>query len=155
MAATQSRKHTLGMAGEFFVTAELLRRGLLASITYGNAKKADVVALAPNGTSAVVLEVKSTTQDSWIVGGAVPAPSEHLWVFVYMPPSNDQPPRYFVLTSSELHDLLSPGDAVYRARYQERHNHEFTGTGVVTLKRTEAQPFEGKWEKILNRVAGA
>jgi len=46
MSATQARKHAIGMAGEFFVTAELLRRGLLASVSYGNAKKADVVALS-------------------------------------------------------------------------------------------------------------
>jgi hypothetical protein len=39
MVATQSQKHSVGMAGEFFVTAELLRRGLLASVTFGNGKK--------------------------------------------------------------------------------------------------------------------
>ena len=37
----QARKHVLGLAGEFLVAGEILRRGITA-VTYGNAKKADV-----------------------------------------------------------------------------------------------------------------
>jgi hypothetical protein len=151
---TQARKHTLGLSGEFFVAGELLRRGLMASVTYGNAKKADVIALSRTGRAAVVLEVKSTAQDSWVVGGSVPKPSENLWVFVYVPAQDKLPPQYFVATSQELHELLSPGDAAYRARYKTRHKREFAGTGIVTLSRKQAQPFEGQWRKIVSRIDG-
>lgn len=49
----QSRKHTLGLSGEFLVAGELLRRGLHASVTYGNAKKAVKILGAIGG--AVIL----------------------------------------------------------------------------------------------------
>jgi len=32
----QNRKHALGIAGEYFVSAELNRRGIHASMTYGD-----------------------------------------------------------------------------------------------------------------------
>ena len=41
----QSTKHKLGLSGEFLVAGELLRRGITAAVTYGNAKKADVIAV--------------------------------------------------------------------------------------------------------------
>ncbi|MHB1756774.1 MAG: hypothetical protein ACYCT9_04585 [Leptospirillum sp.] len=40
----QEEKYTVDMAEAHFVTAEVLRRGILASVTMGNAKKADVIA---------------------------------------------------------------------------------------------------------------
>lgn len=58
----QKQKYNLAMAGEYYVAAELHRRGIPASITYGNAKKADVVATSEDGEAAVVIEVKSTSQ---------------------------------------------------------------------------------------------
>ena len=45
MAKTQIGKQQLGMAGEFSVCAELLKRGHNASITMGNAKAVDIVIL--------------------------------------------------------------------------------------------------------------
>ncbi len=34
----QSRKHLIGFAGEFLVAGDLLRLGVMAALTYGNAK---------------------------------------------------------------------------------------------------------------------
>ena len=49
---SQQRKYNLSLAGDFFVAAELQRRGVMASVTYGNAKKADVVAFSPKISTA-------------------------------------------------------------------------------------------------------
>jgi len=151
--STQSRKHSLGLAGEFFVAAELLRRGVLASVTYGNAKKADVVALSPSGRNAVVIEVKTTSSDSWIVGNSVPPAGDGLWVFVYLPPSEADSPKYFVLTSTEVHEIVGADFKAYRERFRAKNNREFAGAAVQTLSRTKAQPHEGKWEKVLSRAS--
>ena len=56
----QAQKHMLGLAGEFLVAGELLRRNITAAVSYGNAKKADVVAML--GRSAIWLEVKTTRE---------------------------------------------------------------------------------------------
>jgi Holliday junction resolvase len=67
--SNQSRKHTIGLAGEFLVAGELLRRGIMAAVTYGNAKQADVVAI--HESRATSLEVKSTSESKWVLGGSL------------------------------------------------------------------------------------
>jgi hypothetical protein len=64
--STQLQKYHLSLAGEFFVAAELQRRGISAAVTYGYAKSADVVAFSMSGEKAVVIEVKSTSQLKWV-----------------------------------------------------------------------------------------
>ena len=61
-ANKQAAKYHLSLAGEYYVAAELQRRGIHASVTYGNAKQTDVVAFCEASTRAVVIEVKATGQ---------------------------------------------------------------------------------------------
>ena len=111
----QQRKHNLGIAGEYFVTAELTRRGIHASMTYGNAKKADVIAFSPEKNNCVVIEVKTTGQKSWVVGGKLPEKSDLVWVFVLL--IDNDSPRYFILTGEQLNTVLTPQDCRYVRPY--------------------------------------
>ena len=147
----QSRKHTLGLSGEFLVTGELLRRGLHASVTYGNAKKADVVVLSKSRRNAMVIEVKTTSQNTWVVGGTLPNQDDELWVFVHLPTLEKEPPRYFVLASTELHSIVVAEYDAYRERYRKRNGGEFSGKPVHNLSLKQALPFEGMWQKVLER----
>jgi len=45
---TRADSHLSGLAGEFFVAAELLRRGIQTSVTFGNAKAIDLLAHNPS-----------------------------------------------------------------------------------------------------------
>lgn len=148
-SATQADKYHLSLAAEYYVAAELQRQGLHASVTYGNAKQTDIVVFSDASALAVVVEVKATSKDSWIVGGQVPPPAGKPWVFVYIPQASGAPPQYFVLTQSELHEILQPRDERYRETYQSKHGRAFKGPGVVTLSRRDAEPHLGKWPKIL------
>jgi len=56
----QEDKAFLNLAGEFAVASELNRRRVLASVTYGASKCADVFALSPDMTRVVRIEVKAT-----------------------------------------------------------------------------------------------
>jgi hypothetical protein len=150
----QAAKYHLSLAGEYYVAAELQRRNVQASITYGNAKQTDVVAFCPSSSRAVVIEVKSTTKDSWVVGGQVPPNDDKPkpWVFVHVSVEPSHAPRFYVLMQSELHDILTPIDAAYRDRFQTKHGREFDGAGVVTLRLKDAEPYANKWEKIIALV---
>jgi hypothetical protein len=140
------------MAGEHFVAAELLRRGLAASVTMGNAKRADVVVMNQSATKVLVVEVKSSPHDRWIVGSAPPVASEQPWVFVHIAPDGSSP-RYFVLTAAELNSVLGPGHRAYCERYETKHGKPFTGPGVCKLTLAQALAEENCWQKILQRVA--
>ena len=147
----QDIKYTTGLAGEFLVAGELLRRGISAAVTYGNAKKADILAI--NGSKALSLEVKTTSKSSWLIGNKIPDAADKLWVLVYLPTNEAFSPEYYILTAKELHDLLMPIDAKWREGYRGRHGIEFTGTGVVTLNKTllsgvDHVNYLGAWQKV-------
>jgi hypothetical protein len=149
----QTQKYHLSLAGEFYVAAELQRRGVSAAVTYGNAKSADVVAFSTSGEKAVVIEVKSTAQAKWVVGGKIPAPSSKPWVFVHVPEDPKLPPSFFVLLQEELHQILAPLGDEYRRKYKEKHGIEYGDrAGVENLTKKQAEPFHDAWSKILDQL---
>ena len=145
--SNQSRKHAIGLAGEFLVAGEILRRGIMAAVTYGNAKKADVIAV--NGAKAASLEVKSTSEAKWVVGGSLPEDTSSIWVLVYLPSDAAKSPKYFVLTSAELRGLLLPEHEAYNARYLKKHGKVYSGKGVVSIQRKLIDDKHlGAWDKV-------
>ena len=60
-------KYYLNLAGEYRTAAELLKRELFATITYGNKKGADIYAIGPNRRTAVV-EVKASNSQRFVTG---------------------------------------------------------------------------------------
>ena len=149
----QEQKYHLSLAGEFFVAAELQRRGISAAVTYGNAKCADVVAFSVSGEKAVVIEVKSTSQSRWVVGGRSPVASPKPWVFVYLPIDQSEAASYYVVLQSELHDILAPLDIEYNRKFKEKHGVEYGDRpGVVNFTRAQAEPFKNAWEKIISQL---
>jgi hypothetical protein len=150
----QAQKYHLSLAGEFYVAAELQRRGISAAVTYGNAKNADVVAFSMSGEKAVVVEVKSTSQAKWVVGGMVPVASAKPWVFVHMPIDPATPASFYIVLQSELHDILAPGEAEYYRKFKEKHGVEYGDRkGVVNFTSKQAEPFRNQWEKILGQLS--
>ena len=141
------------MAGEMFVAAQLQRLGVFASVTYGNAKRADVVCTSRDGERAVVIEVKTSSRGRWPIGSRVPELGNQIWVFVYLPTDDKEPPRFFIWTQDELHTELRPKELAYMERYKKVHGQEYGDRpGVAALNLKEAIAHEGAWEKVLERL---
>lgn len=164
---TQEHKAFLNLAGEFAVASELNRRSILASITYGSAKSADVFAISPDMNKVARIEVKTTDKRRWPIGekGTRPTGQPDVWVFVLLPPPLDDTtkddgqrgahaPRFFVLTGPEVYDLHRARDMRHRARYRERHGRECETLGVPQLSLEDVLPFEGQWSKISESLLG-
>ena len=149
---SQSEKYNLAMSGEYFVAAQLQRLGVAALVTYGNAKRADVIAFTGTSDRVVVVEVKTTRKPQWVVGKSVPIGSKKPWVFVYLPENIKEPPRFFVLTQSQLHAILSPLEKEYFQRYKEKHGIEYGDKpGVVNISRKLIEGYENKWGAIIEQ----
>lgn len=78
----------------------------MAAVTFGNAKKADVIAV--EGDRATSLEVKTTFESKWVLGGAVPEDTSSLWVLVHLPTVDTESPEYFILTGERKATRCSP-----------------------------------------------
>lgn len=150
---TQAEKYHASMAGEFFVAAQLQRLQVAASVTYGNAKSADVVAFSHETGKAVVIEVKTSTKGRWPVGNRAPAPSDKPWVFVHLPTKSDEPPEFFVMMQTEIHNLLAPLENNYLERYKKTHGEEYgdkPGVAAMTRKLALQNNCKDNWNAILN-----
>lgn len=146
-------KYHLGIAGEFFVAAQLQRLGFAASVTYGNAKRADVIAISEHTGNAVILEVKTSSVGRWPIGSRVPAPSTQLWVFVHLPRDAVEAPEYYVIDQATLHSILAPKEQTYLAQYEKKHGAPYGNKpGVAAATRTELASYRDRWQTIMGRL---
>lgn len=92
-----------GLAGEFFVAAELLKRNLLASIIFGSAKAVDILAHNPKTARTFTVQVKACRKENVFPIAHSRVKKEHIYVFTVINPPG-KPPRYFVVPGAVLVD---------------------------------------------------
>ncbi|MBU1626297.1 hypothetical protein KKB18_02920, partial [bacterium] len=99
-----------GSAGEFFVSAEIARRGAVATLTLKNTPSVDILATnLKNGTFANI-QVKTRSlqnKQGWKLNYKVEEKSNiknHFYVFVKLKGENDLP-DYYVITHNEFADF--------------------------------------------------
>lgn len=90
-----------GLAGEFFVAAELLKRGMQTSVTFGNAKAIDLLAVNPETDEQFTVQVKTLRRRNWFPIDCSKANSAHVYVFVILNKPSQQV-DYFVVPGREL-----------------------------------------------------
>ena len=96
----QSKKYRTQWASQFYVAAELTRRGYLVSLTLGNAPVADLLVVSPARRQFWVDVKGQSTRNFWLIQRRERC--EHLFfILVYLPKGED-PPRFFVLSCTEM-----------------------------------------------------
>lgn len=101
-----------GVAGEYFVAAELSRRGFIASITLRNTWGIDIVATNSDATRTVTIQCKTSqgTQKKYILSDKAEDFSSptHFYVFVDLVGLNEQP-KYHIVPSSVVSNRVKTG----------------------------------------------
>jgi len=92
-----------GLAGELFVAAELLKRGLQTSITFGNAKSIDLLAHCPLTDRHFAVQVKAVRARNWFLLKPERINRAHVYVFVILNKPG-VPVQYFIVQGAELLD---------------------------------------------------
>lgn len=148
-------KNNLALAGEYRVASELLRRGLHASVTFGNAKAADIFAIGLNRKAAQI-EVKTSQQANRVVTGFFqknwddPHDRPDFWVLcAFTEKHGTTSESFFVLTHEEMEAAqaernwpgatLTDGDRSSRAR-----------GGVDNVLLLPLSHHENRWDKIVD-----
>jgi len=152
-------KYHLNLAGEYRVASELFKRGLFATITYGNKKGADIYAIEPNRRSAVI-EVKASNSGRFVTGFYQKYTDEEqdhpdFWVLYWTKKDIDE---CFVLSHAEM--ALAQADRNFPGKsftWQERAATVASGVDNVLAKDLAAHA--AQWEKIVEwcsmRLEGA
>ena len=122
-----------GLAGELFVAAELLKRGLQTSVTFGNAKAIDLLAYNPETKKTFTVQVKAVrTRNAFPISYAR-VEANHIYVFVILNKPN-VPVRYFLVSGSVL------------VNEPERFTKWFTDPKFPGIPPAALEPFENAWQ---------
>ncbi len=89
-----------GVAGEYFVAAELSRRGFIASITMRNSPGIDILATDIKAKETVTIQCKTSRSSTkgWILSDKAEdfIPKNHFYVFVRLGEKDDHPSYHIV-----------------------------------------------------------
>jgi len=130
MAEAPDRNST-HLAGEYFVAAELYRRGYHVGMTIGNAKAIDI--LAEKGGRNISIQVKAI-RDKKSVGWPMMEDRVEegiMYVFVLLNDPETKP-DYFIATGQEARSKVK--------QYETR--------GIIQLSSLKSAEFQGRWDKI-------
>lgn len=99
----------IGAAGEYYVAAELSRRGIIATITLKNTPNIDIVATSHDGKRSINIQVKTKqNQQGWILTNKMEVKSGRRNFFVVLVDLYGQEgPDYFIIPKDRLATLFS------------------------------------------------
>jgi hypothetical protein len=92
-----------GLAGEFFVAAELLRRGHQVAVTMGNAKSIDLFVHNARSGGSFTVQVKSLRSTNAFLISPKSIRRGNIYVFVVLNKPEERP-TYFIVPGDELAD---------------------------------------------------
>ena len=98
-------RQTTGMAGEFLVVGKLFKRGIQASVTFGNAKSIDVLAYNPRNNKTFAVSVKTLRQKNCFPLLPQSVSAGHTYIFVILN-EPDVPEKYFIVPGSDIAEDL-------------------------------------------------
>jgi len=119
------------LAGEYFVAAELYRRGYSVAMTLGNAKAIDL--FAEREALSVNVQVKAI-RDKKSIGWPImrdAVKNNIIYVFVCLNEPGS-PPEFFICTSSEAREKVK----------------QYTTRGIIDLSTLRSGDFKERWDKI-------
>ncbi|NMB00069.1 MAG: hypothetical protein GX971_00895 [Firmicutes bacterium] len=126
------QRSSTGLSGEYFVAAELLRRGYSVGITMGNAKAIDI--LAEKGGNQFIIQVKAIFKKK-NVGWPMMADKVNeniFYVFVNLNGDKMTEPDYFIATGIEAKQKVK----------------QYTTRGIIDLSTLNNNDFKNRWDKI-------
>lgn len=109
---TKLNKQLSGIAGEYYVAAELSRNGYLAAVTLRNSDSIDILASNVDGKNQIAIQVKTTQgKDKWILSKKVEdetnTPDNKYFVFVSLPDNKQLKPQFSIIKASELREFIT------------------------------------------------
>jgi len=139
-----------GVAGEYFVAAELSRRGFIASITLRNTRGMDILATNLAGTRSITIQCKTTSKDknSWILNEKCEdfAPPNHFYIFVTLG-NVESRPNFHIVPSRIVATRVKTGHSNWRRRRKRKDGKDAGETAVRQFQDLNNEFLE-KWSLL-------
>jgi hypothetical protein len=126
------QRSSTGLSGEYFVAAELLRRGYSVGITMGNAKAIDI--LAEKDGHQYIIQVKAIFKKKNIGWPMMrdKVNEQIFYVFVNLNGDKMSEPDYFIANGKETKLKVK----------------QYTTRGIIDLSTLNNDDFKDRWDKI-------
>ena len=138
-----------GAAGQYFVAAELSRRGIIATATVRNARGIDILASNASATRTVTIQVKTnqSSKKQWMLHkSAEELVADNLfYVFVNLH-GLDNPPSYHIVESRHVASVIKDSHQRWLAGAKKDGSSRKDTT--MHIFKDDAGDFLGKWEKL-------
>ena len=103
MSKMIDKNSSIGIAGEYFVAAELTRRGYVASLTGKNTKAIDILASNKDGSKSVAIQVKTCNSqkiDKWMMTESAEKIFSDNLFYVFVNMNEGEMPSYYIVPSA-------------------------------------------------------
>lgn len=150
--ATGARNQQTGRAGEYYVAAELNRRGAYAVTFAGNMPRIDVMASNTERTRTINIQVKTCRSGDWqtsIDEGKkcdTVQDETRFWIFVHLGPDT-KPAEYFVVSDWWIRNNIYENHQSYLAKH--------AGTRAInpkakhhSIKSTRIEEWKDRWDLL-------
>ena len=143
-----------GISGEYFVAAELSRRGYLCSITLKNTKKIDVLVSNEDSSKLVGIQVKTNNsgRKAWVLNQKAEELSEEKFIYVFVNLNSlDRLPDFYIVPSKVVAQQVKEGHAKWLTtlgKNGQKHNKT-----SMRMFFDEKDDYKGNWsiiEKLLS-----
>jgi len=146
--APNTEKYKTQWSGQFYVAAELVKRGYFIGFTMGNANETDILAKSPENIHFSI-EVKSMKKGNFWMFKKRTVKDNLFYIFTIVGEVGDSP-EFFILTSEEAMD-----------EYQKYHDHieqlrKNKGTEIIPgdniwgANSSAIKKYKGRWEILPN-----
>jgi len=103
-----------GVAGEYYVAAELSRRGYIASVSLKNTRGIDILATNQDGTRSITIQVKTNqlAKREWVLNCKAEdfVADNHYYIFVSLSGQLSRP-NFYIVPSLEVANQITQGHA--------------------------------------------
>ena len=97
----------IGNCGEYYVAAELERRGFTVAVPMSNVDNFDILARSKKTNKQYAIQVKTTTKKTWLLNKKAETliADDTFYVFVII--QGDNYPEYYIYSSKEVAETVS------------------------------------------------
>jgi len=113
-AGSRAALNITGVAGEYFVAAELSRRGWIATVTLKNTPMIDVMATKQDAKRTVLIQVKTRSignRKGWVFGKGIEqkVKRQNSYVILVDLKAVNENPDYFIIPKNVFADWIAEG----------------------------------------------
>jgi hypothetical protein len=117
MNSVRPNKILTGVAGEYFVAAELSRRGYVASLTLRNTRGIDILASNVEATKSVGIQVKTNSgrKPKWLLSEKADRDIAENLFYVFVNLNGTDVPEYYIVPRAVVADHVREGHKAWLA----------------------------------------